>query len=1022
MKRIIEKVIEHRKITLFFTMVIALIGLYTYYLLPRQESPKISVPVAMIITPYPGASANDVQELVTKKIEDEVADLDGYDYSEGTSKENVSIVTVYFKSNVDNDTAMQDVRNSVHDVQEDLPEGASASTVNTDLTETVGIIISVSGKDYSYDQLESFGARFKRELRDIDGISRVELIGKLDKEVKVDLNIARLNQLGLSIEDICKILAAQNVQIPSGNIDYEQGRISVNTPGNYASVEDVKNTIISVSPGDGISTRLKDIANVHLETEDGSQKIKEKGQNAVILAGYFVEDQNVIIIGKEVRKAIDKIEAELPPDLVVNEVVYQPDAVSESTNEFMLHLIIGIVLVLGAVFLAMGMRNALVVSSAIPLCILFTFMMMYVNEVQIHKTSLVALIIALGILVDDAIVVSDNIQVRLDAGDEPFTAAYKGAIRCTVPNFSATLAIIVAFAPLLGIPGGAGQFLQAIPWVVIVSVAASYFVAMFVVPSMMAGFAKAKREEDKDKESRIRVFFQRLLKFGLAHKKETVAFVLLVLFLALVFVLPNLSFQFFPYVDKNIFYIQVNSEKTGDMDSTEELADEVAGLLKKVPEVKDCIVSVGDGLPKFYITMMPPMPSDDFAQVVVKYDLGKSGRFQSNTELAGYLQSFLDQNVSSGKCKVKLLEYAFPTDAKVIVRVSGEDLQQLVTASKELQQKISKISGVSNLRDNWEDDSLQLNIDIDEDKAASLGLSKYDVQKEINMALYGYNASVYRKNGEEYNIKVKSDINNTAALENFAIKSSLTGNKIPLKELATITYSTKTNTISSYNGDLAIDILADPLPGYDGTSIENEIEKDILPGMDLSNVKITFAGEREDIKENFSALGLLAFVAIFAIYVILLVIFNSFIQPLVILTTIPLSLIGSLLGLLIFNQPLSFTAFLGIIALIGLVVKNGILLIDFINEARAEGCSVEEACINAVSRRFNAVIISALTVILALIPLAFSGSSLFSPMAISLMSGLTISTFLTMVIVPVIYSIIEQRAVKRIPAEERYTG
>jgi len=1017
MKKLIKVAIEHRKITLFFAAVIALIGAYAYYLLPRQENPTISVPVAMVITPYPGASANDVRDLVTKKIEDELADLDGFDYCKGVSKENVSIVTVYFHSNVDNDAAMQDVRNAVNDVQEDLPEGA-ASTVNTDITETTGIVISVSGKEYSYDQLESFGERFERELRDIDGISRLELIGKLDKEVKVDLNIAELNHLGLAIEDVCKILAAQNVQIPSGSIDYEKGKISVNTPGTYASVEDIKNTIISVSPDSGVSARLKDIANVYMENEDGTQKIEQDGQNAVLLTGYFVEDKNIIIIGKEVRKAIDKIKADLPPDLVVNEVIYQPDAVSDSTNEFMLHLVIGIVLVLGAVYWAMGLRNSLVVSSAIPLCILFTFTMMYMKGVQIHKTSLVALIIALGILVDDAIVVSDNIQVRLDSGDEPFAAAYNGAVRCTVPNFCATLGIIVAFAPLLGVPGGVGQFLYAIPWVVIVSVAASYFAAMCVVPAMMVGFARAKGEERKDKTVKIRGFFQWLLKYGLTHKKKTVFFAISVLALTLITVLPNLPFQFFPYVDKDIFYIQVNSEKTGDLDTTEKLAEEVEGLLKQLPEVKSCVVSVGNGLPKFYVTMMPPMPSDDFAQVVVKYDLEKSSKFKSITELGNYVQSYLDQNISGGRCRVKLLEYAFPTDAKVIVRISGEDLQQLVATSKELQERISEVPGVSNLRDNWDDDSLQLSIDIDEDKLGSLGLSKYDVQKEINMALYGYDASVFRKNGQEYNIRVKGDINSTAALENFAIKSSLTGKKIPLKEFANITYSTKTNTINSYNGDLSIDILADPLPGFDGTRIENQIEKEILPEMDLSNVEVTFAGEREDIKENFSALAVLAFIAIFAIYVILLVIFNSFVQPLVILATIPLSLIGSLLGLLILNQPLSFTAYLGIIALIGLVVKNGILLIDFINEARANGLSVEDACINAVSRRFNAVIISALTVILALIPLALSGSSLFSPMAISLMSGLTVSTFLTMVVVPVIYSIIEERALKHTPAAE----
>ncbi|MDD4803092.1 MAG: efflux RND transporter permease subunit [Syntrophomonas sp.] len=1007
MYKIIAKVIEHRKITLFLTIIIALIGCYAYYLLPRQESPKISVPVAMVITPYPGASANDVRDLVTKKVEEDIAKLDGYDYCKGVSKANVSVVTVYFLSDVDHDKAMQDVRNAVSDVQEHLPAGASASTVNTDVTDTAGILISVSGDNYSYDQLESFGDRFKNELRALAGISKMEVVGKLEKEVKVDISIAKLNRLGLSIEDIGTILAAQNVQIPSGSINYQNGKVTVNTPGNYTSVEDIRNTIIAVSPSIGVVSRLEDIADVYLETEEGSQKIKADGHNAVLLAGYFVDKQNVVIIGKEVRKSIDKIKAQLPPDLVVNEVIYQPDAVSESTNEFMLHLLIGIILVLGAVFLAMGLRNALVVSTAIPLSILFTFIMMYIFGVDINQVSLVALIIALGILVDDAIVVADNIQVRLDSGDAHLQAAYNGATRCTVPNFSATLAIIIAFTPLLGIPGGPGQFMYAIPWVVIVAVGASFFAAMLAVPVMMAGFARKNKEDHKNKTTRVRIFFQNMLKIGLQHKKETLAGVAMALILVVVIVLPRLTIQFFPFVEKDIFYIQINSEKTGDFEATERITDEVAELVKEMPEIVSCTQSVGDGLPKFYITVMPPTPADDYGMVAVRYKLKNSQRFSSNLELASYIQATLDQNISDGKCKVKLLEYAIPTDAKAIVRVSGENMERLVELAKELGQKISQIPGTTNVRDNWDDDSLQLNIDLDEDKASSLGISKYDVQKEINMALYGYNASVYRINGNEYNIRLKSDIKDAAGLENFAVKSSLTGNKTPLKDYAVINYSTKANTISSYNGDLAVDILVDPLPGYDGTVIENQIEADVLPAIDLSQATVSFAGEREDIRGNFTGLGILAFLSIAAIYIVLLIIFKSFIQPLVILTTVPLSLIGSLLGLFIFNQPMSLTALLGIIALVGLVVKNGILLIDFVNEERKRGCSAEEACITGVSRRFNAVIISALTIILALIPLAVSGSSLFSPLAVALMSGLTVATFLTMIIVPVIYSLVE---------------
>jgi len=1015
MYKLIELVIKNRKITLFLTAIIALLGLYAYYLLPRQESPDVSAPVAMIVTTYPGAPADDVKDLVTKKIEDELNDLDGYDYCKGISKENVSIVTVYFLSNIDNEKAMQDVRNTVLDVQQDLPAGALASTVNTDLAETAGIVLSLSGANYSYDQLESFADIFKDQLRDVNGIAKVKIVGKLDKQVQVDLSIARLNQLGLSFEDICTILAAQNVQIPSGNIDYPQGKISVTTPGSYRSLEDIKNTIIAVSPDNGVVTRLRDIAEVHLETEEGVQKIKANGADAVLLTGYFVANQNVVLIGKEVRQVLEEVKANLPPDLKVQEIIYQPDTVSNTTNEFMFHLLLGILLVLFIVFWGLGLRNALVVSTAIPLSILATFCMMYLNGVQIHQVSLVSLIIALGILVDDAIVVCDNVQVNLDQGADRSLAAYVGTTRCTVPNLSATVAIIVAFAPLLGIPGPAGQFMHAIPWVLIVSVTASYFVAMFVVPSLMASFARPVAHSKLAQTGKLRLFFRRLLEIGLRHKKATVAGALAGLAFAVFIVMPQLTSQFFPYVDKDFLVVEINSEKAGDLEAAEQLADQVQALLQQQPEIKDCTLSVGDGIPKFYITMLPAKPMADYAQILAKFDLAAGTRFTSQVELASYIQHLLDQNISNGKCRVMLMEYAMPTDAKVIVRITGQDIATMTQVSAALQKEIAKLKGTANIRDNWLDDSLQIKVELDDDKASNFGISKYDVQKEINMALYGYNASIYRKDSHAYTIRVQGNIQDVAMLENFKIKSTLTGHKIPLKEIAAIGYSSKINTLNTYNGDLAVEILADPLPGYDAPTIENQIENELVPKMDLKGTKISYAGEREDIKENFTALAVLAIAAIFLIYIILLIVFKSFIQPLVILTTIPLSLIGSVIGLYIFNQPLSLTAFLGVIALIGLVVKNGILLIDFINEARSQGAAVDDACREAVGKRFNAVILSALTVILALIPLALSGSSLFTPMAVALMSGLTVATFLTMVVVPVIYSLIEG---KRTPNKE----
>jgi multidrug efflux pump subunit AcrB len=288
-----------------------------------------------------------------------------------------------------------------------------------------------------------------------------------------------------------------------------------------------------------------------------------------------------------------------------------------------------------------------------------------------------------------------------------------------------------------------------------------------------------------------------------------------------------------------------------------------------------------------------------------------------------------------------------------------------------------------------------------------LGITNYDVQRQINMALYGSSPTIYRKDGQEYNVILKTDIETPTQLENLNIKSNFTQTKVPLRQYADLNYSTKIDTINRYNESLACTIFADPLPGYNPTQLTNEIET-ALKDIDTESVSIEFDGERENIKENFGVLGILALMAIFLIYLILVVQFKSFIQPLVILATIPLSLIGSILGLFLFQQPMSLTALLGIIALIGLVVKNGILLIEYINDALLDGLLVENACIDAVDKRFNSIILSAMTTIMGLFPLAISGNSLFAPMAISLMAGLLVSTVLTMVVVPVIFTSISK--------------
>lgn len=1006
-KGLIYEAIKKRKVTLFLAVIVLIMGFYSYHIIPKQENPDVSAPIAQIVTIYPGASPEEVESQVTSKIEDKLTEIDGYDYSKSWSNNSVSIVILYLNNDeADVDKAWPQLRQKMDDVQGDLPEECFDIEVKTNLADTAGMIISLSGDNYSYEQLASYAENFKKELSKIEGVSRFDVDGEQEKEVKVEVDIEKLNHYALSLEDVWKILKIQNLEIPPGAIENNEAKINVKAPGHYVSLKDIENTIIDISRTTGGAVRLKDIANVYMGLEDSSYKIKQEGKNAVLLTGYFKDNKNIVIIGKDVREKLDELKSRLPEDVKIDEVLFQPEDVDQAVSGFILNLLEGIAFVVVVVFIGMGFKNAIVVSTAIPLSILMTFITMNFLGIKVHQISTTALIIALGILVDNAIVVSDAIQKDIDAGKERLESCLNGARQTAIPIFTSTLTTVVAFGPLLLLPGIAGEYLETIPQLVIISLVSSFLVAILVTPAMAYIFFK-KSKQDKEKQGVLRQFFDNLLEKSL-NKKKTTLLISLVAFVFAVFVASHLGLQFFPKADKNMIYIDIDTELASDLDKTEMIADQVEKILSKQEEVLTYTTAIGDGLPKFYFSIPPSVPAKDYAQILVRLDLKATKDFKNNQEMADYLQAIFDKQIAGGKVTVKLLEQGKPIGALVQVRVIGEDQESLLAVGEKLESLLKNMDGTINVHNDAEDKNYEFVVDVDNDRATNMGITKYDIQRQINIALKGAKSTVFRKAGKEYDILVKSNIESKEELENLAIKSSITGNKVLLKQFAEIILKPTVTTIKKYDREMAVTVMSDVKAGYSSVDIETALEQQ-LDSIELYGNSIVFDGEREEIKEYFGTMGIASLFAIFLIYIILLVQFNSFAQPLVVLITIPLSLVGSILGLIIFRQPLSLTALLGIISLIGLVVKNAILLIEFINHAREQGKDIEEACVDAVDKRFRPIILSAITTVMGLVPLVFSGSSMFVPMSVSLMSGLIVSTILTMIIIPVIYSRLEGR-------------
>lgn len=1010
--------VKEKKITLFIAAILMLLGFYSYYITPKQESPDINAPVAIIVTVYPGASPEDVERLVTTKIEDKAVEVGGYDSIDSFSKNSVSTVVLWIEKGVDIDKAWEELRQKMRELQSELPKECREIQVNTDLSQTAGMMISISGEKYNYEELSSYAEGLKRELSKVDGISRFDITGKQEQEVSVMVDLAKLNYYNLSLDNIAQIINSQSVEIPSGKIKDKDAKINVNVSGGYSTIKEIENTIIAVSAANGSVVRLKDVASVHMSFEDSNYKIKQNGKNAVLLTGYFKENKNIVITGREVEEKLNQYKSRLPKDVVFHEVLYQPKDVSKAINNFIINLIEGMIFVIIVVFLGMGVRNAVTVSAVIPLSMLITFCVMYLMEIKIHQISIAGLIIALGMLVDNAIVVSDAIQVRIDNDEERMQACVGGVKEVALPVLTSTLTTVGAFIPLLMLPSVAGEYVRSLPQIIMISLSASYFVALFVTP--VFAYMTFKKSTYNEKLSKVRGFFNKTLKVAMNNKKRALVIPIIALAFS-VFLAVNMGLQFFPMADKKMVYVDIRTEQSTDMSKTESISSKVADILKEQNEIVSYTEAIGNGLPKFFTTLPLYTQSQDFAQIMIKVDLKKGSRFKTNTQFVDYLQGIIDSKISGGTVTVKQLEQGEPIGNPIRIRVSGDNIERIKEAADEVENTLSGIEGTINVGNDFTDRVYEYDVNIDVDKASTFGISKYDVQREVNIALSGKEASVLRKVGSEYKIMVKGSIDSKEELENIGIKSSAAGTKVILKEIAEVSLKSHVPNIKRHERDRSITVFSDVKSGYNSANIEQSL-KNQISRKDLSDVSVSFDGEKAKILKYFGDMGVLAIFAGLVIFAILLFQFRNFSQPFVILLTIPLSVIGAIVGLFVTRQPLSFTSMLGIVSLMGIVVNNAIVLLDYINSERSSGVSLEQACEQAADKRFRPIMLTTTTTVVGLVPLIMGGDNLFTPMSISLLSGLMISTLLTLVVIPVVYAVIENKFTNKISSGSVKTG
>jgi len=1007
MKKFILFLLNKKYIVISAFVITMVFGLISFYFIPRQENPDITSPAVLITTIYPGASSQDVELKVTKKIEEEASKIDGIEKIDSVSNDNFSAVIVTISYSVDKEKQWSDLKKYIDNIKDELPSGCYDPEIDTEsMVETAGMLLSISGEGFTYDQLENYAENLRQQLLNIEEINKVETTGNVDKMAFVEIDAMKLNLFSVSIEDIYNLLQSQNLKIPSGAINTPNGKINVNVPESFESLEDIENLIIAASESGGV-VRLKDVSNVYFDEKDDVKKIYNNGKNAVVLAAYFKTQKNIVLIGDEIDEAILKTKNSVHGEISIDKITFQPDDVKLALDDFIINLFEGVLFVIAIVLIGMGMRNALIVSISLPLTIFATFITMYLFHINLQQISIAGLIMAVGMVVDNSIVVTDAIQVGLNEGSSHNEAALAGVMESAVPVFTSTLTTVAALATLFVLPGEAGEFIKTMPIVIIAALSFSYIVSIFVVPVFAAMFFKANTKLDNF-DSKTRQFFTKLLNTTLKHKKLTVLFVFGFLAISLIISVFVLPLEIFPYTDKNYIYIDVTNNKKGNLDSTYEITKKIESLLSDEPAVENVTSSVGGYMPKFYLTSAMGSDSDDFSQIIVKFDLENDKRFGKNKEkFMMHIQNKLNESITGADMTAKLLALTAP-GPDVEIYITSFDRNLLIEKAGIIKSELLNIDGLYNVNNSGTENKQEYYVEVDNNMASMMGLTKYDVQRQINIALSGTNATVFRTGNKEYDIFLKSNISSISQLENFKIKSSATGSKIMLKQAAHIGLKTAAPSALRYNKVPVIKVTAEAASGYSVQVIQNKIENIINKNYLDDEVTYQYGGEEQTILKYLKGLGVAALISLAAIFVILMIQFSSLMQPLIIMMTVPLSVIGSIFGLWLFSQPFSFTAGLGLLALIGIVVNNAILLIEYINRARKDGLTVEEACRSSVKRRFRPIMLTTVTTVVGLVPLALSASSFFTPMAIALMSGLMVSTLLTMIVIPTLYSLIEK--------------
>ena len=1051
--RLTNFAIGHRTTVLVLIVLIVVAGTMSYRSLPRESNPEIEIPMVIVTTPYEGASPSDVESLITRPLERELTNITEIKELRSTSAEGISSVQVEFEVDFDSDTALQKVRDKVDRAEPDLPDDLRQDPMVQEISGSdifPLLMVNVAG-DVGVVRLKEIAEDIEEEIETVPGVLDVELIGALEREIRIEFDQDRLAAYGLTLQEITQTIISNNVNTPGGSLDIGEAKYSLKVPAEFDTPDEIENLVIAVRDGEPIY--LNDIARVRDTFKDRESYSRIDGRESVTLRVTKRQGENILNMATQIKELLADWEKNRLPAGV--ELIITSDSsedIEQMVTDLENNILSALVLVLVVIFTALGFRNAMLVALAIPFAMLISFSLIQGFGMTLNMVVLFSLILALGMLVDNAIVIVENIyRHHVNEGKPLIEAAKVATDEVAWPVIASTATTVAAFLPLLFWPGLMGEFMGYLPRTVILTLLASLFVAIVINPALGSMFIKKPFRqteqlnpdpEDPTRGSKILRVYQRLLEISLQYRVLILFFFVgLLVVLIRCYAQSGLGSKLFPETAPERINVALEAPEGTNVERTNQFAREAERIIARYGNLEHVTTTVGSGSDGGGMGggVSSSNSADILVDMVKRQDRAAQGPgdkiyFADSNDTMEAMRTKLVEALVGVEVRVEQQEMGPPTDAPINVEISGENYEVLAGLANQLRGRMLNLPGLVDITDDYQSGLPEIDVRIDKERAALLGLNAYTIGRVIKAAVNGIKIGDYREGEDEYDITARlPDVQRETLPDILRLRiPDPMGNQVPLSSVARVQTTSGLAAIKHIDERRVITVSSNVTKGYNAherlgkvQELARRIQRELAP----PGYEFHFTGENEEFEKAMNFLPWAFILGVLTIALVLVTQFDSILQPLIVLTSVALSLIGVFFGLLVLHEPfIVIMTGMGVISLAGVVVNNAIVLLDYINLQRKWGRPCREAIIRAAVTRFRPVLLTAATTILSLMPMATGvsfdfralqwdigseSSQFWGPMAATVIFGLLVATTLTLVMLPNLYSLVYDRESRR---------